>query len=595
MRATFRECLDNHARCAPTVGAFCPTRLLAILKTEDGSAIRLKENCGPGTSYVALSYCWGGPQEVRTTKETLARHLTNIDPTKLPATLRDALEVTERMGLQYLWVDALCIVQDDDEDKGREIGAMGRIYECATLTIRASRARAVFEGFLHDLKPYGGKAHGDVFCMGYRASASGEVDSIVLTPKMDFTSRRLEKDRLATRAWAFQEQHLSKRMVDFGSTCVHYQCREGFLCDRKAGRCKPQSPQSGADVFKDKALVMGDPRTLRARFSESFQVHFDTTLLPSPRRLHDSNQGELDVSAFQNTLTIEPTLSIDSWYKTVNAFSDKQLTFASDRLPAVAGIAERHNKTIKDEYLAGVWRSNIPYGLLWRVDNVTDEFRDDSAPNPAAPTWSWASTMSPVFTNYYTGHAAYRRVKAELLKADMQYQMAGAKYGATASGYLTLRGPVRPAHWKLPQPPGDWWENPDALEEDTAAGPSEVDSDNGEDGHIFKPDAALDDDPLSLVLSPDDTHDDVLVGDGRTVRVFLLVLVTDVNELSAVGLILHQNAGGRYVRLGVFDTLRGFLDEYGNARQWAEVACRDKNLRTARWLLKGDVEEVTIG
>jgi Heterokaryon incompatibility protein (HET) len=69
-----------------------------------------------------------------------------------PKTLSDAIKVCREIGMRYIWIDALCIVQDDPKDKAREIGQMGRIYKDATLTIMAASAKTVHEGSVDDAK-----------------------------------------------------------------------------------------------------------------------------------------------------------------------------------------------------------------------------------------------------------------------------------------------------------------------------------------------------------------------------------------------------------------------------------------------------------
>ena len=69
-----------------------------------------------------------------------------------PKTLSDAIKVCHEIGIRHIWIDALCIVQDDPKDKAREISQMGRTYKYATLTIMAASTRSVYEGFLGDAK-----------------------------------------------------------------------------------------------------------------------------------------------------------------------------------------------------------------------------------------------------------------------------------------------------------------------------------------------------------------------------------------------------------------------------------------------------------
>lgn len=104
--------------------------------------------------YAALSYCWGTQgQKVMNTKETRSDLFIGMPLDELDITIRDAIEVTKKLGFKYIWIDALCIPQDDPEAKGKEIACMADIYGSSTFTIYASRAQAVQEGFLSKRQP----------------------------------------------------------------------------------------------------------------------------------------------------------------------------------------------------------------------------------------------------------------------------------------------------------------------------------------------------------------------------------------------------------------------------------------------------------
>jgi hypothetical protein len=200
--------------------------------------VHLVESYGQGTQYAALSYCWGGEQLVRTTKKNCQQHLIVIYFQDLPPTLRDAVQVTEKMGLHYMWVDALCIIHDDDDDRSREIEGMGLVYEGATLTITATRAAGVSQGFLQDLIPYGRETSEWAIRINYRATLAGDINHIVIAPKYFRTS----EDHLAKRAWAYQEQQFSNRRLEYGTACIHWSCHATHKCDRAGNTCKPTRP-----------------------------------------------------------------------------------------------------------------------------------------------------------------------------------------------------------------------------------------------------------------------------------------------------------------------------------------------------------------
>ncbi|KAF2622255.1 hypothetical protein BU25DRAFT_297426, partial [Macroventuria anomochaeta] len=98
--------------------------------------------------HAALSYCWEGDQEVNLTKPILTLWRSEILFYNLPQTIKDALWVTAELGLQYLWVDAFCIIQDEDADKNKELARMSDVYSEAYITLLAARSPKGQDGFL---------------------------------------------------------------------------------------------------------------------------------------------------------------------------------------------------------------------------------------------------------------------------------------------------------------------------------------------------------------------------------------------------------------------------------------------------------------
>jgi hypothetical protein len=145
------ECHSTHDRCFKAHGSYTPGRLICIESGDGQPVIRLVENVsGENIKWAALSYVWGGDQVLKATSSSLLALKENISVGNLPRTLRDAVTVCIKLGLTYLWVDCLCIIQDDQDDLTRELANMPQIYQRAWVTISASTARHVSEGFLHD-------------------------------------------------------------------------------------------------------------------------------------------------------------------------------------------------------------------------------------------------------------------------------------------------------------------------------------------------------------------------------------------------------------------------------------------------------------
>ncbi|KAF2028842.1 hypothetical protein EK21DRAFT_25979, partial [Setomelanomma holmii] len=133
-------CIKDHKHEHDLTSALMPTRLIKIHTTIDGKIDTRIFETEPNdpVPYLTLSYCWGGDQEYGTTAETFSQSKDHIDLEELSATIRDAITVSVDMGFQYLWVDSLCIIQDNDQDRSHEIAKMPAIYSNAVCNIAAS-------------------------------------------------------------------------------------------------------------------------------------------------------------------------------------------------------------------------------------------------------------------------------------------------------------------------------------------------------------------------------------------------------------------------------------------------------------------------
>lgn len=136
-----KDCQIDHSACKPSASrGTLPTRVIDVGSSDGGTVPRICETNGVTGDYIALSHCWGGGQPLKTTKENISSMKTGIPWAKLPNTFQDAITVTRRLGLRYLWIDSLCIVQDDAQDWEREAANMAVIFESAYLTIAATAA-----------------------------------------------------------------------------------------------------------------------------------------------------------------------------------------------------------------------------------------------------------------------------------------------------------------------------------------------------------------------------------------------------------------------------------------------------------------------
>ncbi|KXH66128.1 HET domain-containing protein [Colletotrichum salicis] len=147
-------CASNHSGCYySSEPRSLPTRLIKVGKIDDDMArLVISDGLASTTSYIALSYCWGpssvSKPQLITTAATLADRQTKIPLREMPDTIRDSVVFARHMGTEYIWIDALCIIQDDAEDWAKEAALIFAVYRHATLTVVAAAGDTSHSGFL---------------------------------------------------------------------------------------------------------------------------------------------------------------------------------------------------------------------------------------------------------------------------------------------------------------------------------------------------------------------------------------------------------------------------------------------------------------
>ncbi|KAH9885756.1 heterokaryon incompatibility protein-domain-containing protein [Cubamyces lactineus] len=335
--------------------------------------------------YIALSYVWGGDQPHRTSTTNLASYIKDgIDLWTLPRTIQDAIHVTHTLGIRFLWVDSLCIIQDSQEDKHRELASMCNVYRCAYFTIDVSSASSASEGFLQDRRPLDPEAVLPFICPGdapdetrlgnvYICRRSSEHtrgsrrDNFLLTQSQDTctystTSRSSQTRR---RGWCLQEALLSTRSLVFTSDTLQLRCQtitQNVGGAEHAVLLESELPRLPGFIFQPQVLskVAGDLRRKEEIYRE--------------------------------------------WREIVKDYSWRSLSEPSDKLMACAAIAEMFAPALGPDYVAGLWRNFLLNDLLW-FRAYQPEPRRSARQRPeeycCAPSWSWASAAFPIEFHRY--------------------------------------------------------------------------------------------------------------------------------------------------------------------------------------------------
>ena len=215
----------EHVDCGGmSLYADLPSRLIEVAPADSRGVPRLRSTTGLKGSYLALSYCWGSSQSYVLTTKSLEVMMKKLEVKKLPQTILDAIDVTRNLGFKYLWVDALCIMQDlaepdAQQDMNQELAIMDQVYKNAAMTIVAACVPSVTDGFLKD-RPGSGRRRFEIPCR-----LGPERFSVVhIQEHMMYDDR---KEPINTRAWTFQEQLLSPRLLIYASHTLQV-CVRGF-------------------------------------------------------------------------------------------------------------------------------------------------------------------------------------------------------------------------------------------------------------------------------------------------------------------------------------------------------------------------------
>ena len=238
-----RKCLAEHSLCNTNLASSTPRRLLEIGSAGDSAAIRLVEWKSSIEQYATLSYCWGQCENYKLTETTKDELTRGIRPDDLPSTIRDAIRVTQMLGLSYLWVDALCIFQDSPSDWEDQSYKMAGIYKGCTVMIAPTEAESCSAGFLSKRQPNQEIPSNWLLCAGEeRAQGVASVFASVFVHlrskarcggTASYNASKFNGDILPnfTRAWCYQEHALAPRVLYVDRTEFSFSCRSGRVCE----------------------------------------------------------------------------------------------------------------------------------------------------------------------------------------------------------------------------------------------------------------------------------------------------------------------------------------------------------------------------
>lgn len=406
------QCVDKHANCRETAKSSqddedhsqaenrpLPTRVIDV-DPELGDSVKLYVTQGEKKPYVALSHCWGGNIPNKTVRNTLDKLRHGFPISSLPQNFQDAVLITRKLNIRYVWIDALCIIQDDAADWAHEADLMDEVYAWSTVTITGLDSPASTAGILSTQR---------------LASVDIPHKPLAIQASTDSIPVALGNCVLSKRAWCLQERFLAPRLLHFGAAQIFWECRESIAAE---------DDQPWDWVGSDHAV-----RSL-------IQLHRD----------------------LGNDPPVLPRISL-YWSMLIEEYSLRNLTFGMDKLPAMLGTSQMFQTKYPSlgQYIAGLWSGDLARGLCWGPSLV--QFKEDrkrpgyayndacalfSRPEQArAPSWSWASVDGSLY--FPCSRAYITPWNSEIEVVDINMADKGT------AGTLILRGKVGAFQYVVPK------------------------------------------------------------------------------------------------------------------------------------------------
>jgi len=366
-----QSCEQAHTSCT-TGETILPPRVLDI----SGDMARLVEFQNDETPYgvyVTLSHCWGDPNKSKpttTTKTTLDSRKAGIAYDDLSPVFRDAIQLCKGVGCGYIWIDSLCIIQDDISDWMTQSQKMAQIYSNAHFNIAATLSpdstQSLFQerwslGASDDLTRYPVLTHEvEVSSTANRhvyTRLSHQRDHYYV--QLSMADGRSAQAPLTGRAWVFQETLLARRVLHVCASELIWECKTLYTCEcGSIGSPFQQKPTGPTPIEPNNSLATPLRKQEFAQICDS---------LRSTQAAHDF------------------------WLTAVNHYASLHLTRPSDRAAALAGLANAIQGVTDGEYCAGIWIDDLARSLLWARIPGTEA---GASRSNVAPTWSWMSMQT---------------------------------------------------------------------------------------------------------------------------------------------------------------------------------------------------------
>ncbi|KAN0095064.1 Heterokaryon incompatibility protein (HET) domain containing protein [Hyaloscypha variabilis] len=423
IRHWLQACQDLHEECRHRGKFLVPTRLINVSNV---AAIKLKSfglHYKSNLQYVTVSHCWGNGNFLKLTVANLADLERGIPLENLSAKFQGLVALAHSLGIHYVWIDTLCIIQEGDDynDWRTESSRMASVYSNAVLNL------AVVGSSEHDPCFKSRQPLEEIPC--FLSSQNLKInDSNVNLHYVEPVKARKPLDLpLLRRGWVFQERYLCRRMVYLGAKRIIWECLGATWDESDYFTLSASKRHHRKMVYFERML----PSPLKSKFA-----HWLKQIPPLVKQMQDA----FDPDAQDQFLEV--------WLGIVSLYTSTDLTRETDRLVAFSGIAQVVASENDLDYVAGMWiGEGLPVlkQLVWRCSE-----RSHRTPFLGAPSWSWTSFGGQVSFHWMSLRNMGRWVScAEVVKVQKTLPVhPNPVFGEVKSAILELRGRLVPVEYR---------------------------------------------------------------------------------------------------------------------------------------------------
>ena len=406
-------CVKNHKRCERGYSA-APTRLIRVL-TEDGTpTVQLVDSLDLmineqifDIEWAILSHSWGSDRSLISTLQlaNMERMLQKIDESMLCPSFQDAITITRGLSLRFIWIDAMCIIQDSPEDWNAESSRMSEYYQGSQIMISALASSSAADRMLFT------RDHGplatvvvDERRLGVRRLLENAVN---VTPYLHYywsPRDSISNQPLSNRAWTFQEYTMAPRMIHFTRDQIIWHCTTCLA-------------------------------------SEDNQYNMSDNELPETpiekARKHKEAQSQQGKKEERRPFTLKKI----GWYDIVETYTSRSITYTADILPALSAIAQQVQGFTPLTYCAGLWKGNqntFCYNLIWETEK---RHADPVRAYNGSPSWSWSSIRGKISFPFWQGSFRIAQPhNPQILGISVSLSSEKSPFGRVEQGIIDLIG-----------------------------------------------------------------------------------------------------------------------------------------------------------